>query len=75
MCAPADRFSESLEDLYIMPDGKIGGLPGKAANLINHTKNNAKTEQMKDALDSRLVPQYSGNMYSDMYEYQFRKVL
>ena len=27
------------------------------------------------ALDGRLTPQYSGNMYSDMYKYQFRKVL
>ena len=28
-----------------------------------------------DALDGRLTPQSSGNMYSDMYKYQFRKVL
>ncbi|MBD5474780.1 MAG: hypothetical protein HDR17_02175 [Lachnospiraceae bacterium] len=27
------------------------------------------------ALDGRLTPQSSGNMYSDMYKYQFRKVL
>ena len=27
------------------------------------------------ALDGRLTPEYSGNMYSDMYKYQFRKVL
>ena len=27
------------------------------------------------ALDGRLTPQSSGNMYSDMYEYQFKKVL
>ncbi len=27
------------------------------------------------ALDSRLTPQSSGNMYSDMYKYQFKKVL
>ena len=28
-----------------------------------------------NALNNRLTPQYSGNMYSDMYQYQFRKVL
>ena len=108
----------SLESLYLTPDGKIGGLPDKAANLINKTKDNAKIERMKDALadiignirisgdlgipdftsqfrfsngafsvtdsgfavdmgalDGRLTPQSSGNMYSDMYKYQFRKVL
>ena len=108
----------SLESLYMTPDGKIGGLPDKAANLINKTKDNAKIEQMKDALrniignirrsgdlgipdfssefqfsngafsvadsgfevdmgalDGRLTPQSSGNMYSDMYKYQFKKVL
>lgn len=65
----------SLADLYMMPNGKIGGLPPKADNLINNTKNNAKIEQMRDALDGRLTPQYSGNMYSNMYKYQFRKVL
>ena len=108
----------SLENLSMMPDGKIGGLPKKADNLINHTENNAKTEQMREALrniignirisgdlgipdftsqfqfqdgafsvvdggfevnmgalDGRLTPQSSGNMYSDMYRYQFQKVL
>lgn len=108
----------SLENLYLAPDGKIGGLPGKAANLINNTKNNAKTEQMRDALkniignirisgdlgipdftsqfqfkdgafsvadsgfavnmgaiERRLTPQSSGNMYSDIYEYRFKKIL
>lgn len=108
----------SLENLYLTSDGKIGGLPEKAANLINNTKNNAKVERMKDALrniignirvsgglgipdftsefqfrngefttvdsgfsvdmsalDSRLTPQSSGNMYSDIYKYQFKKVL
>lgn len=57
------------------PDGKIGGLPNKADNLLNKTKDNAKIERMKDALEGRLTPQTSGNMYSDMYKYQFRKVL
>ena len=108
----------SLENLYLTPNGKIGGLPDKAANLINKTKDNAKIERMKDALrniignirisgdlgipdftsefqfsngafsvadsgfaadmgalNGRLTPQSSGNMYSDMYKYQFRKVL
>ncbi len=107
-----------LENLYMLPDGNIGGLPKKADKLINNTKNNAKTDQMREALrniignirvsgdlgipdftsqfqfgdgafsvvdsgfavnmgtlDGRLTPQYSGNMYSDMYRYQFRKVL
>ena len=108
----------SLESLYLTPDGKIGGLPDKVADLINKTKDNAKIERMKDALvdiignirisgdlgipdftsefqfrngafsvadsgfavdmgalDGRLTPQSSGNMYSDMYRYQFKKVL
>ncbi len=108
----------SLENLYLTPDGKIGGLPEKAANLMNKTKDNAKIERMKDALadiignirisgdlgipdftsqfqfkdgafsvvdsgfsvdtgalNGRLTPQSSGNMYSDMYQYQFKKVL
>ena len=90
----------------------------KADNLINNTKNTAKTEQMREALrniignirisgdlgipdftsqfqskdgafsvvdsgfavdlgalDARLTPHYSGNMYSDMYRYRFKKVL
>ncbi|NBK00515.1 hypothetical protein D5282_25570, partial [bacterium 1xD8-48] len=108
----------SLENLYLTPDGKIGGLPDKAADLINKTKDNARIERMKDALvdiigkirisgdlgipdftsqfqfkdgafsvadsgfavdmgalDGRFTPRHSGNMYSDMYRYQFRKVL
>ncbi len=108
----------SLENLYLTTDGKIGGLPDKAADLINKTKDNAKIERTKDALvdiigkirisgdlgipdftsqfqfsngafsvvdsgfavdmsalDGRLTPQSSGNMYSDMYQYQFKKVL
>ena len=108
----------SLENLYLTPDGKIGGLPGKAADLINKTKDNAKIERIKNALiniighnrisgdlgipdftsefqfsngafsvadsgftvdmaalDRRLTPQPHDNMYSDMYEYSFRKVL
>lgn len=108
----------SLKDLYMLPDGKIGGLLKKADHLINHTKDNVKVDQMRDALrniignievsgdvgipdftsqfqfkdgafsvvdsgfavnmgalEGRLTPHYSGNMYSDMYQYQFRKVL
>lgn len=108
----------SLESLYLTPNGKIGGLPEKADNLINNTKDNAKIERVKDALvniigkigisgdlgipdftsqfrfkdgafsaedrgfavdtgaiNGRLTPQSSGNMYSDMYKYQFKKVL
>lgn len=107
----------SLKNLYMLPDGNIGGLPGKADKLINYTKDNVKVDQMRDtlrniignigvsgdvgipdftsqfqfkdrafsvvdsgfainmgALEGRLTPHYSGNMYSDMYQYQFRKV-
>ena len=107
-----------LKNLYMLPDGNIGGLPGKADKLINHTKDNVKVDQMRDALrniignivvsgdlgipdftsqfqftdgafsvvdsgfavdmgalDARLTPHYSGNMYSDMYRYRFKKVL
>ena len=115
---PVSYTHLSLENLYLTPDGKIGGLPGKAADLINKTKDNAKIERIKDALiniighnrisgdlgipdftsefqfsngafsvadsgftvdmaalDRRLTPQPHDNMYSDMYEYSFRKVL
>ena len=108
----------ALENLYLTPDGKIGGLPEKAANMINNTKNNAKIDRIRDmltdiiqnisnhgnigipeftsgfqfrngefsvtdsgfdvdvnALDEKMTPHYSGNMYSDMYEYKFKKVL
>ncbi len=108
----------SLENFYLTPDGKIGGLPDKAADLINKTKDNARIERIKDALvdiigkirisgdlgipdftsqfqfkdgafsvadsgfavdmgalDGRFTPKSSGNMYSDMYNYQFKKVL
>ena len=108
----------SLESLYFLPNGKIGGLPDKAAGLINNGKDNAKIERMRDALvniigklrisgdmgipdftsefrvqdggfsvkdsgfavdmealDERFVPKSFGNMYSDMYQYQFKKVL
>ena len=106
---------------YVVSDkdkGRIGGLPDKAVNLINKTKDNARIERMKDALvdiigkirisgdlgipdftsqfqfkdgafsvadsgfavdmgalDGRFTPKSSGNMYSDMYKYQFKKVL
>ncbi len=40
----------SLKNLYMLPDGKIGGLPKKADHLINHTKDNVKVDQMRDAL-------------------------
>ena len=110
-----DRHNRTFS---LTPDGKIGGLPGKAADLINKTKDNAKIERIKNALiniighnrisgdlgipdftsefqfsngacsvadsgftvdmaalDRRLTPQPHDNMYSDMYEYSFRKVL
>ena len=50
-------------------------MPNKEDNLLNKTKDNAKIDPMKDALEGRLTPQSSGNMYSDMYKYQSRKVL
>ncbi len=108
----------SLEKLYLTSDGKIGGLPERAANLINNTKDNAKIERIKDALvdiignikrygdigipdfssefqfqsgelsvmdsgfaidtgllSEKMVPKSSGNMYSDIYKYKFKKVL
>ena len=108
----------ALENLYLTPDGKIGGLPDKIGNMINNTKNNAKIDRIRDmltdiiqnisifgnigipdftsefqfrngefsvadsdfhvdvnALDKKLTPHYSGNMYSDMYKYKFKKVL
>lgn len=42
----------ALEDLYLIPmsGGNIGGLPDKAANIINKTKNNAKIEHLRDNL-------------------------
>lgn len=39
-----------LEDLYFTSHGYIGGLPENASRLINHTKNNAKIERIRDAL-------------------------
>lgn len=52
----------SLEDLYMMLDEKIDGLPKKADNLINNTKNNAKAEQMRGrtgwAADPAIFRQY-----------------
>ena len=49
------RLSEKTKRFFLItllltPDGKIGGLPEKAANLINKTKDNAKIERIKDAL-------------------------
>ena len=40
----------ALEDLYLMPNGKIGGLPDKVGNMINNTKNNAKIDRIRDIL-------------------------
>ena len=108
----------TLESFYFLPNGKIGGLPDKAAKLINDGKNNAKIDRIRDALvniignnriggdigipdftsqfrfrdgeffvtdsgfavdmealSERMTPGSNGNMYSDMYRYQFKKVL
>lgn len=108
----------TLENLYFLPNGKIGGLPDKAAKLINDGKDNAKIDRIRDALiniignnriggdigipdftsqflfrggeffvtdsgfavdmealSERMTPGSNGNMYSDMYRYQFQKVL
>ena len=40
----------ALEDLYLTANGKIGGLPEKAANMLNSTKNNAKIDRIRDIL-------------------------
>lgn len=40
----------ALEDLYLTPNGKIGGLPDKVGNMINNTKNNAKIDRIRDIL-------------------------
>ncbi len=68
----------SLENLYLTPDGKIGGLPDKAANLLNKTKDNAKIERMRDALKNIIgnirisgdlgIPDFTSQL-------QFKKVL
>lgn len=39
-----------LKDLYLTADGRIGGLPEKVGNMVNHTKNNAKIDRIKDML-------------------------
>lgn len=108
----------TLENLYFLPNGKIGGLPDKAAKLINDGKDNAKIDRIRDALvniignnriggdigipdftsqfrfrggeffvtdsgfavdmealSERMTPGSNGNMHSDMYRYQFQKVL
>ena len=39
-----------LESLYFLPNGKIGGLPDRAAALINNGKDNAKIDRIRDAL-------------------------
>lgn len=49
------------------PDGKNGGLPNKADNLINKTKDNAKIDRMKDALDGRLTPQFDGGRMENKF--------
>lgn len=40
----------SLENLYIMSDGKIGGLPYGISDMINNTKDNAKIEEIRSML-------------------------
>lgn len=40
----------SLEQLYFTADGKIGGLPGNVADLVNKTKNNTKIETIRESL-------------------------
>ncbi len=39
-----------LKDLYLTADGRIGGLPEKVGDMVNHTKNNAKIDRIKDML-------------------------
>lgn len=40
----------ALEDLYLRPDGKVGGLPKKTEKLLYETKNNVKIENIRDML-------------------------
>ena len=56
-----------IRDSYLTPDGKIGGLPEKAANLINKTKDNAKIERIKDALINIIAVSYT---HLDVYKRQ-----
>ena len=63
----------SLENIYLTPDGKIGGLPDKAANLLNRTKDNAKTERMRDALKNIIGNiRISGDLGIPDFTSQFR---
>lgn len=39
-----------LEDLYLRPDGRVGGLPEKTEKLLYETKNNVKIENILDML-------------------------
>ena len=40
----------ALEDLYLRADGRVGGLPEKVEKLLYETKNNIKTEDIRDML-------------------------
>ena len=66
----------SLEDLYIIPmsGGKIGGLPDKAANIINNTKNNAKIERLKDSINDIIgnISQNGDSIPEFTSEFQFQ---
>lgn len=42
--------SIEVENLYLRADGRVGGLPKKVEKLLYETKNNVKTESIKDML-------------------------
>lgn len=46
----ASNKEVSLSDLHFMPDGSIGGLPQNISDMINKTKDNAKIEGIKTAM-------------------------
>lgn len=65
----------ALEDLYLTPDGRIGGLPDKIGNMINNTKNNAKIDRIRDMLTDIIQNiSISGNIGIPDFtsEFQFR---
>ncbi len=54
----------SLEQLYFTADGKIGGLPGNVADLVNKTKNNTKIETIRESLHNIISFKQSYGMES-----------
>ncbi len=72
--AKIERMKDALADIIrkIRISGDLG-IPDFTAQF--QFNNGAFSVADMGALDSRLTPQSFGNMYSDMYKYQFKKVL